>query len=306
MRRAVALLAALLAASPLAAQAGLGSDTQEKVDSRNPYVAKGDKAYARRQEGRVGAVADGRPIAEAIAAYQTAAEAADNLEARWKLLRAFYFKGVYTGLDPDSRLAVFVRARHVSEDLLAILARKAGRRDWPDLGSLPPASRAELLGRNPDAAPSFFWAAACVGQWALSVGKVQAVTAGAAEFIRDNATTVIAIDPQFEDGGGYRVLGRLHDEAPEIPFLTGWVSREEALKNLRLAVSIDGKNFANRHFLAEALARGTPVELAEAIAIEEKLLKDGPSPQHLVEDLFVQEQARADLEKWRKDARSQS
>jgi len=306
MRQAAVLIAALLAAAPLAAQAGLGSDTQQFSSSRNPYVVKGDQAYSRRQEGRIGAVADGRPIAEAIAAYQTAAEAADNLEARWKLLRAFYFKGVYTGLDPDSRLAVFVRARHVSEDLLAILARKAGRHDWPDLGSLPPASRAELLGRSPDAAPSFYWAAACVGQWALSVGKIQAVTAGAAEFIRDNAATVIAIDPQFEDGGGYRVLGRLHDEAPEIPFLTGWVSREEALKNLRLAVSIDGKNFANRHFLAEALAKGTPAEVAEAIAIEEKLLKDGPSPQHLVEDLFVQEQARADLEKWRKGDKSQS
>jgi len=309
MRPALSLIV-LLAATPLTAQEGIEPGThqfpRDTYVSRNPYVVKGDQAYGRRQEGRVGTVASLRPISEAIIDYQTAAEAPENLEARWKLLRAFYFKGVYTGLDADSRLAVFVRARRLSDDSLAILAKKAGRRDWPDLAGLAPAPLAEAIGRNTDAAPTIFWSAACLGQWALSVGKVQAVTAGAADRIRDQALAVITIDPQFEDGGGYRVLGRLHDQAPEIPFLTGWVSREDALKYLRLAVSVGHENFANRHFLAEALARGTPAELAEAIGIEEKLLREGPSPQHLVEDLFIQDQARANLEKWRKGAKSES
>ncbi|MGE5276214.1 MAG: hypothetical protein ACM3SU_04405 [Acidobacteriota bacterium] len=298
MRAAAGLLLLLLAAEARPQE-------QQKFprDARggaNPYLTAGDEAYSRRQEGRAGPVASPRPISEAIAAYQTAAEAPDNLEARWKLLRAYAFKGVYTGLDAESRLAVFLRARRVADDAIGMLARRVGRRDGSDLWNLPPLARADALARDRDAAPTFFWSAVCWGQWALAVGKEQAASAGAAERIRDDAATVIAIDPQFEDGGGYRVLGRLHDQAREISLLAGWVSREEALRNLRLAVSVERRNFANRHFLAEALWRGDAGERAEAVTLEEGLLRDSPSPQHLVEDLAVQAEAKRNLEEWRK------
>lgn len=305
MRRAPGLLLPLLlAVAPIAAQDGAQSDPHPfPGDSRggsNPYVAAGDAAYSRRQDGRVGSVASPRRISEAIAAYQTAAEAPDNLEARWKLLRAYAFKGAYTGLDPESRLAVFATARRVADDAIAILARRVERRDGSNLAKLLPAARAEALVREPDAAATFFWSAACFGQWALAVGKEKAASAGAADRIRDDAATVIAIDPQFEDGGGYRVLGRLHDQAREISFLADWVSRTEALRNLRLAVSVDGRNFSSRHFLAEALSRGSKEERAEAVLLEEALLREAPSPQHLVEDLAVQDQARRNLSEWRR------
>ncbi|MGH9368209.1 MAG: hypothetical protein ACRD3M_11105 [Thermoanaerobaculia bacterium] len=308
MRRLIPLL--LLWAAPLSAQEEVQPDPhqfpRDAYVGRNPYVAAADAAYGRRQEGRVGGVASGRLISEAIASYQTAAQAPDNLEARWKLLRAFYFKGAYTGLDADSRRAVFSTARRVSDDAIAILARRAGPRDGTDLVKLAPAARAEALAKQRDAAPSFFWSAACWGQWALAVGKVEAARVGAAERIRDDAATVIAIDPKFEDGGGYRVLGRLHDQAPEIALLAGWVSRQEALRNLRLAVSVETRSFANRHYLAEALARGSAEERAEAVRIEEAVLSGAPSPQHLVEDLAIQEQARRNLEQWRRRVNGES
>ena len=293
----------LAAAASLPGAAGLAQDAHQfpdQADKRNPYVVEGDAAFARRQEGRLGAIAGQRPIAQAIAAYQTASEAPDNLEARWKLLRALYFKGVYTGLDADSRKAVFNQARRVADDAIAILARRTGREGGPELLQLSPPMRAEALVKEPDAAPTFFWSAVCRGQWALSVGKLEAARAGAAERIRDDAATVIAIDPKFEDGGGYRILGRLHDQAPEIPFLTGWVSRDEAVKNLRLALANGPRNFQNRHFLAEALARGSAEEKAEAIKIEQALVADAPSPGSLVENLSVQEDARRDLDSWTK------
>jgi len=263
-------------------------------------VVAGDEAYGRRQEGRVGTAAALRPIAEAIVNYQTASEAPDNLEARWKLMRALYFKGSYAGgLDPETRKAVFVQARRVADDALTILARRAERREVSDLVKLSPPLRAETLGRDPDAAPTFFWSAVCRGRWALAAGKLEAARAGVAERIRDDAATVIAIDPQFEDGGGYRVLGRLHDQAPEIPFITGWVSREEAIKNLRLAVATAPRDLGNRHFLAEALVHdGAPGEKAEAIQLEQWVVAQSPSPQHLVEDLTTLEQARENLGKW--------
>jgi hypothetical protein len=303
MRRASGSLL-LAAATFLSGAAARAQDPHQfpDVTGRNPYVIQGDSAFARRQEGRVGAVANPRPIAQAIAAYQTASEAPDNLEARWKLMRALYFKGVYTGLDADARKAVFNQARRVSDDAIAILARRTGREGGPQLLQLSPPMRAEALAKETDAAPTFFWSAVCRGQWALSVGKLEAARAGAAERIRDDAATVVALDPKFEEGGGYRVLGRLHSEAPEIPFLTGWVSRDEAVKNLRLALANGPRNFLNRHFLAEALARGTPEEKAEAIKLEQSVVSDAPSPGSLVENLSVQEDARKDLEAWTKAA----
>lgn len=257
--------------------------------------------YLRRQEGRVGAKASPGPINAAIAGYESAASRDPELvEARWKLMRALYFKGSYTGLDEDSRKAIFEKARHVGDEAIAILAAGLEKRGIKGILEFGPDALAGNLKDRSDAAPTYYWAAACWGQWALAQGKFEAVRMGAADKIRDYGLTVIGIDPEFEEGGGYRVVGRLNDQAPWIPFITGWVSREEALKYLRLAVKAGPRNFANRHFLAEALHRGDAAEQAEALALEEALAADAPSPQRLVEELSMQELARQALEAWKK------
>lgn len=268
--------------------------------SSNPLVAEGDRMYSNRQEGRVGAKASAGPINKAIAAYDEASKDPDFVEARWKLVRALYFKGAYTGLDQDSRKAVFVKAKRVAEDSIGILQKSLEQRGIKGFLEAGPNA---LTGKDrSDAAPTFFWAAVAWGEWALSVGKLEAAQTGAADTIRDYALTVIGIDPEFEEGGGYRIFGRLNDQAPWIPFVTGWVSRDDAVKYLRLAMQEDKRNFANRHFLAEALYRGDAKEKAEAIALEEALVADAPSPQHLIEEIKTQDDARRNLSAWKKAA----
>lgn len=267
----------------------------------NPLVADGDRMYGRRQEGRVGAKASPGPINQAIAAYEQAARAPDFTEARWKLVRALYFKGAYTGLDDDSRKAVFQKARRVAEESIEILNRTLEQKGVKGILDLAPEVLAGKLKDRSDAPAVYFWASVAWGEWALSTGKLEAARTGAAEKIRDYALTVIGLDPEFEEGGGYRVVGRVNDQAPWIPFVTGWVSQDEALKYLRLAMQVNSRNFINRHFLAEALHRGGGAkDQAEAIALEEGLLKDSPSPQHLVEELKIQEDARRNLAAWKK------
>jgi len=270
--------------------------------SPNPLVTEGDRLYMRRQDGRIGLKASVGPINQAISFNDRAAEAPDQVEARWKLARALYFKGVYTGLDPDQRKAVFVKARRVSEDAIGILNRSLEQKGIKGLIDLTPELLAGTLSDRTDAAPTYFWAAATTGQWALSMGKVEAAKTGAADRIRDYALTVIALEPKFEEGGGYRILGRLNDEAPWIPFLTGWVSRDEALRALRLAVQVDPRAIANRHYLAMALWKGDAKDKAEALALEEGIVSESPSPLHLIEDLVVQDEARANLAAWKKAA----
>jgi hypothetical protein len=306
-RAAVFFLLFASAAASVFAQATTGPSLPDRTLvpgqlATNPLVVQADRLYLRRQDGRVGARASVGPINQAIALYEQATQAPDFVEARWKLVRALYFKGAYTGLDADSRKAVFVKARRIAEDAIGVLNRSLEQKGFKGLLDLGPEALAGKLKDRSDAAPTYFWAAVAWGEWALSMGKLEAAKTGAADKIRDYSLTVIGIDPQFEEGGGYRVFGRLNDEAPWIPFITGWVSRDEALKALRLAMQVDKRNFMNRHFLAEALHSGDAKERAEAVALEESIVSDSPSPLHLVEDLKTQEDARANLAAWKKGA----
>ena len=265
----------------------------------NPLIREGDLHYARRQEMRVGAVAGKGEIAAAVRAYTTATEAADTTEARWKLARALVFQGLYTELDASARQSVFEKARRTSEDAIGILERRVKRGGHEGFEVLSTTETAMAVRKDPDAAPIFYWAAVSWGRWALARGKEEASKVGAAEKIRDYALVLITLDPTFEDGGGYRVLGRLHDEASQMAVEPAWASHEEAIRNLRLAVKTDAANFANRLFLAEALARGEPSERSEAIRITASLMGESPSPARLVEELRLQEQASADRRAWK-------
>ena len=263
----------------------------------DPVMVAADRAWQRRDEGHVGGRASRDRIAEAIAGYEKAAEASENAEARWKLSRALFFEAKLTGLDPDAQLALYERAREAGDESLTILRRRAPGGSLP--ASASPARIATALARDPDAAPAYFWTAVAWGEWGLLAGKIQGMKTGAATRIRDAAATVVALDPAFEEAGGYRVLGRLNQRAPRIPYVTGWVSRAEGLRNLRLAVQTAPKNFVNRHFLAEALAGDGPSGRAEAVRIEKDLVADSPAPAHLVEDLAIQDEAKKNLAAWK-------
>lgn len=265
----------------------------------DPVLAAADRAWLRRDEGRVGARASATRINEAITGYEKAAESPSNVEARWKLARALFFRAKYTGLGLDAQRAVFVRARAAGEEAIALLRQAPVSRGSALAADAPPERVAAALSREPDAAPVYFWAAVAWGEWGLLAGRYQAAKAGAATRVRDYSATVIALDPGFEEGGGYRILGRLHHRAPRLPYVTGWVSRTEAVRNLRLAVNVAPRNFVNRHFLAEALADQGAAGKREAVRIEREILADAPSPGRLVEDLAIQAEARRNLTAWR-------
>lgn len=247
----------------------------------------------------MGARAAPTRINEAIAGYQKAAESPSNVEARWKLARALFFRAKYTGLGADAQRAAFVKAHGAGEEAIVLLREAASTRGGVLPVDAPPDRVAAALSREPDAAPTYFWTAVAWGEWGLLAGRYQAAKAGAAKKVRDYAATVIALDPEFEEGGGYRLLGRLHHRAPRLPYVTGWVSRAEAVRNLRLAVNVAPRNFVNRHFLAEALADQGAAGKREAIRIEREIVADAPSPGHLVEDVAIQAEARRNLSAWK-------
>jgi tetratricopeptide (TPR) repeat protein len=258
----------------------------------------GDAHYLRRADGRQGDVAEPREIDAALTAYDAALRKnKSDADSRWKYLRATYFKAEYTGLGPDQKAALYERAMPVAEEAVALERRRAADKVGSNPAGLEPSQIGTALAGDVTAGETFFWNAVNWGQWSLVHGKMAAVRQGVAGKIRDSARATIAIDPKLEDAGGQRVLGRLHAVAPKVIFFTGWVDRDESVRLLRQAVEIAPGNLVNRFYLAEALHEFTE-DKAAAVDLLKSVLAATPHPDHLIEDLRVQADAKKDLESW--------
>lgn len=261
-------LAAVLAADPAAVATAIES---------------GDAAYARRDEGARGGIADPRQVDEALGHYRRALRLDPSSRlARARVMRAAFFRASFCGASREERQARLEEARRLGDEAVRIL----------EVAGEPAAARLARLRATPQAIDLYFWTAVCWGEWALVRGKLAAAREGAGPRIRDQATTVRELDPAYEQGGGDRILGRLHDQSPRIPFLTGWVSRRAALDHLRRALALGPDNSVNRLFLAEALLSHAPGSRAEARALLEACASAPPRPEYRVEDTFYAARAR--------------
>ncbi len=286
--RAVLLALAL----PLAFPAALRADDAA-------LLAEADRLWALRAEGATGGHARGAAIDPVIAACRAALDKEPgSVAALGRLMRALYFKGEYVADDVAQKREIFDEGRKAAEQALDLLRRETSISSGKDLSKATPVELAPHLKGRADAADAFEWAAADWGKWSLAFGKMAAVKQGAAAKIRDYAQALILLDPAYDAGAGYRILGRLHHQTPSVPFLTGWASRSEALRNLRLAVATGPKNFLGRQFLAEAIWDYETDRRAEARALMRGLVDDVPQPEWLVECRRAQEEAAAKLRDW--------
>lgn len=258
-------------------------------------LSRGDAAWARRAEGE----RDGRPlpgpIQEATRAYQRALLARpESLEARWKLLRALHFAGYFASGDTEEQRSIFDRAREVSEQGLALLADRVG--SGVRLEELQPEqirSRLELADVSPsDVARLYFWSAINWGAWGRNVGLIGAVRQGVANRLHRYTSTTIALEPEYDDGGAFRLLGRLHAELPRVPFVSGWVAREQAIPLVERAYAMAPENPGNRLLLGLTLLDLAPERRGEAIDLLKRVDGLTPRPFMRIEDLTMRKEAR--------------
>lgn len=250
-------------------------------------VEEGDRHYASRAGGTIDA---------AIAAYQRAVAANPNdVEAHAKLLRAWRFKGAYVATTNEQKKEVYGRARAAGEKALAAVARAlAANGVKADAGEKTVATAARTI---PGAAAVYLWDAINWGEWALAYGKLAAARQGAADRIRRHATIAHLTDPRLEHGAPSRVLGRLHDQTPRIPFLTGWASSKEALRFLNESLQHDPKNKLSLVFLAEAMVSHDASSKGKAIELLRRAIAEPIHPEYAVEDAAAVKDARALLAK---------
>ncbi|HUK57045.1 MAG TPA: hypothetical protein VLY20_10345 [Nitrospiria bacterium] len=263
-------------------------------------IEEGDRHWDLRAQDAKGSTADSKEVDRAIAAYREALDSdPESLAARWRLMRAFFFKGEYATEDNGEKRKIFGEGRAIGEKALQLIREEASRRAGKSFDKAGPVELAPVFENSPDVIGCFFWSSADWGMWALAYGKFQAVRQGAAGKIRELATAVTMMDPAYAQGGGYRVLGRLYHQTPYIPFLTGWASTKEAVGFLRKANQIGPRNSANRLYLAEALWDLNNASRPEALKLAEDLVHDTPRPEFRVEDQAAEERARELLAKWR-------
>lgn len=272
-----ALTLALLATAPLFAQ-----------------VADGDRHYALRAEGAQGGRAKGEHIDAAIAAYQRAVTANPNdLDAHWKLLSAYRFKGAYVATNDEQKKQVYGVAKNAGEKALAVV--NARLKVTPKSTAQQVATAAKAV---PGAAQVFLWDAINWGEWAVAYGKMAAARQGAADRIRRGATIAHLVDPRMEGGSPSRVLGRLHDQTPSIPFITGWASSKEALRFLGESMKVDPTNKITLVFLAEAMVSADSGKKPQAIKLLREAIDTPIHPDFAVEDAAAIADAKALLKKW--------
>jgi len=247
-------------------------------------ASEGDRHYALRAEGAQGGRARAEHIDAAIAAFAKGSD----LESQWKLLRAYRYKGAYVASTNEQKKQVYGAAKVAGEKAIAA-AYKA-------IGVKPSASEKEVANAAravPGAAEVFLWDAINWGEWALAYGKLAAARQGAADRIRRQATIALLVDPKLEGGTPARVLGRLHDQTPRIPFITGWASSKEAVRFLNESLRIDPRNKITIVFLAEAMVANDSKTKPQAIKMLRDVIAAPNDPEYLVEWTAATDDARA-------------
>ncbi len=282
MKRSIALLLGILTASALVAQ-----------------VPDGDQHWAARAEGSQNGHAKADQVSAAIAAYQKAIAANPNdLEPRWKLLRALRFQGAYVATTTDEKKQVYAHAKSAGEDALKVLDRQLTAKGLNSVSKATEQQVAEVARTIPGAGEMFLWDSINWGEWALAYGKFAAVREGAADRIRREATIADLVDPRLEGGSPSRVLGRLHDQTPRIPFLTGWASSRDAVKFLNESLKVDPNNKITIVFLAEAMVNNNSDTRPQATQMLKNAVATPVDPNYVVEQTAALNDAKNLLRKW--------
>jgi tetratricopeptide (TPR) repeat protein len=251
-----------------------------------------DAHFAQRSAGAVDEVANPQEVDAAIDLYRKALVLAPhNIDTLAQLMRALHFRGAYAGAAPEDKKSFFNEGRKLGQDAVDRLEAEA--KSTRDL------SRIEALRLVKGAPALYLWTAVHWGEWGLAKGKLASARGGVAGRLRDLSQTLIDLDPLFDDAAGYRMLGRLHAEAPRILFVTGWVSHEKGVQYLRRAYKAAPDDPVNCTFLAEGILDHEHEKKEEAQRVLEHCVSLSPRPEMILEDSVYIDEARAKLDQLR-------
>jgi len=154
-----------------------------------------------------------------------------NEEVAWRRSQALYWVG--THLPESQQLTVLEQAVEAAKQAVVI---------------------------NPESLPGRYWLGVCYGVYGKAKGVMKSLAL--VDPIKEEMNFVLKVKHDYEDGGAYRVLGRLYFK---LPGLTGG-SNAKALENLKKSVELGPQRWINHLYLAEVyLAMDKKAEAKELL-----------------------------------------
>ena len=168
---------------------------------------QGISYYDNRHEGANGLVPSDINISKAISVFESLQQPYDtsdqDREAGIYLIKSYYFMAQYVAQGKEDKKLYFQLAKDLSE---------------------------RYIYKYPDSVEFLYWNLATMSNWAKLVGVRKLTKLGAADNYREKAVDIIVLDSEYEDGGGYFLLGAVYFTAPYIPLLITWPDDNKAVQ----------------------------------------------------------------------------
>ena len=219
-------------------------------------LEKGIALYDQRLEGSVKSSARPEPITNAISHFQYALKNTEtDTDAALYLLKSYYFRGKYVHKDKEKQKLDFSKGKELGE---------------------------KYIKKYPDSAPFQFWYLVNLGSWSEVYGIITAAREGVADLMKEHSEIIISLDPEYENGGGYFMLGAVHFKSPYIPFFLSWPDNNKAITYLTKALTIGEETPNQKVYLAQALYKDG--QKNRAIDILREVANMQPSKEEIVRD----------------------
>ena len=219
-------------------------------------LEKGIALFNQRLEGSVKSSARPEPITNAISHFQYGLKnAATETDAALYLLKSYYFRGKYVHKDKEKQKFDFSKGKELGE---------------------------KYIKKYPDSAPFQFWYLVNLGSWSEVYGIITAAREGVADLMKEHSEIIIFLDPEYENGGGYFMLGAVHFKSPYIPFFLSWPDNNKAITYLTKALTIGEETPNQKVYLAQALYKDG--QKNRAIDILREVANMQPSKEEIVRD----------------------
>ena len=238
------------------------------IASAKAGMDEGVDFYSKRQDGSKGTLASTENIDKAIEQFSTALLSPESeKDAALYLLKSYYYKAEFAVQDKDEKKKIFNEGKALGE---------------------------KYIEKYPTSAEFRYWYLVNLGSWAQVYGIFTAAREGVSDLMKTHSEKIIELDPEYQNGGGYFMLGAVHFKSPYIPFLLSWPDNDDAIKYLQLSIDTGNAEMNQKNYLAQALSKDGQDKKARALL--EEVLNTEPSTTTLVEDLDDIEEARQLLE----------
>tara|TARA_B100001996_G_scaffold374820_1_gene353958 strand:+ start:2248 stop:3015 length:768 start_codon:yes stop_codon:yes gene_type:complete len=212
--------------------------------------------YNKRHEGCVEDKADRALITKAISYFEDALKNdSEKNKASLYLLKSYYFSAKFAEDNKQIKKELLKKGKELGQDLVA---------------------------RFPESAEYRYWYLVNLGSWAEVYGILAAAREGVADQMRSHSKRIIEIDPEYENGAGYFMLGAVHYKSPYIPFLLSWPNNTDAIKWLEMSYNTGNAKLAQGVYLAQALYKDDKID--NAIILLDKIISASPSKDDYASD----------------------